>query len=218
MSSESTQPHQTRRNMPRNSPHSAVPRDLACVTRADLARGRARLAVRCERARLSVDARRRALSTRRVAAHAVRAVAGACVVRVAPLIAETRSELRIGACSKKRPNVCSPTTGVLRTRRMQAEELERRHLARELHDELGQYLNAISLDAARIRDLSAAREPEIHRISVGIDAERESCVSADRRNDPALAAYRSRRIRLAERARALHRRMARTLCPTRRSR
>uniref|UniRef100_E1TET2 Oxygen sensor histidine kinase NreB n=1 Tax=Burkholderia sp. (strain CCGE1003) TaxID=640512 RepID=E1TET2_BURSG len=49
---------------------------------------------------------------------------------------------------------------------LQAEESERRHLARELHDELGQYLNAISLDAARIRDLSAAREPEIHRISL----------------------------------------------------
>ncbi|MGF6753659.1 histidine kinase [Paraburkholderia sp. GAS42] len=46
------------------------------------------------------------------------------------------------------------------------QENERRHLARELHDELGQYLNAISLDAARIRDLSAKREPEIHRVSL----------------------------------------------------
>lgn len=49
-----------------------------------------------------------------------------------------------------------------------AEERERRHLARELHDELGQYLNAISLDAARIRDLSASREPEIHRLSLSV--------------------------------------------------
>jgi len=51
---------------------------------------------------------------------------------------------------------------------LQAQEFERRHLARELHDELGQYLNAISLDAARIRDLSSTREPEIHRVSLGL--------------------------------------------------
>jgi signal transduction histidine kinase len=50
----------------------------------------------------------------------------------------------------------------------EAQEIERRHLARELHDELGQYLNAISLDAARIRDLSAKGEPEIHRISLAL--------------------------------------------------
>ncbi|KXU83040.1 histidine kinase [Paraburkholderia monticola] len=54
----------------------------------------------------------------------------------------------------------------LASQALQAQELERRHLARELHDELGQYLNAISLDAARIRDLSSEREPEIHRIAL----------------------------------------------------
>ena len=54
----------------------------------------------------------------------------------------------------------------LASQALQAQELERRHLARELHDELGQYLNAISLDAARIRDLSNGREPEIHRIAL----------------------------------------------------
>ena len=56
----------------------------------------------------------------------------------------------------------------LASQALQAQELERRHMARELHDELGQYLNAISLDAARIRDLSNGREPEIHRIALGL--------------------------------------------------
>jgi signal transduction histidine kinase len=35
---------------------------------------------------------------------------------------------------------------------LRVQEVERKHLARELHDETGQYLNAIKLDAVSIRD------------------------------------------------------------------
>jgi signal transduction histidine kinase len=42
---------------------------------------------------------------------------------------------------------------------LRLQEAERKHLARELHDELGQYLNAIKLDAVSIRD-HARGEPQ----------------------------------------------------------
>ena len=75
---------------------------------------------------------------------------------------------------------------------LEAQEAERRHLARELHDELGQYLNAIALDAGRIRDLSAQREPEIHRLSLALMQSASHVYRRDRRDDPAAAAHRPR--------------------------
>lgn len=45
---------------------------------------------------------------------------------------------------------------LLSQRSMQVQEEERRNLARELHDELGQSLNAIKVDAVNIRDSSEA--------------------------------------------------------------
>ena len=55
----------------------------------------------------------------------------------------------------------------LSQRSMQVQEEERRNLARELHDELGQSLNAIKVDAVTIRDRSAALA-EIHRSALSI--------------------------------------------------
>jgi len=53
----------------------------------------------------------------------------------------------------------------LSRRYLEAQESERRHLARELHDELGQYLNAIKIDAVALRD---------HTKSSGSDARRSA--------------------------------------------
>jgi len=55
----------------------------------------------------------------------------------------------------------------LSQRSMQVQEEERRNLARELHDELGQSLNAIKVDAVSIRDNSVTL-PEIHRGALSI--------------------------------------------------
>ena len=45
-------------------------------------------------------------------------------------------------------------------RNIQVQEDERRNIARELHDEMGQWLNALKLDAVAIRDTAAA-DPQI---------------------------------------------------------
>jgi PAS domain S-box-containing protein len=56
---------------------------------------------------------------------------------------------------------------MLSQRSMQVQEEERRNLARELHDELGQSLNAIKVDAVNIRDHTQA-QPEVHRSALAI--------------------------------------------------
>ncbi|HXF15662.1 MAG TPA: histidine kinase [Burkholderiales bacterium] len=55
----------------------------------------------------------------------------------------------------------------LSQRSMQVQEEERRNLARELHDELGQSLNAIKVDAVTIRD-GATNVAEVQRSAKGI--------------------------------------------------
>lgn len=51
---------------------------------------------------------------------------------------------------------------------VQLQESERKRLARELHDELGQYLNAIKLDAVAIRDGAQASRDGVHDAAAAI--------------------------------------------------
>ena len=163
MSSEPVQPSSARRD----PPSSAVPRDLACV-----------LALTLLAATLGslFDVSERAYRwTRGLERFQLDELPlTLCVLSLGLAwfawrrYRETRRELAHRRVLEQEAERLLADNRRLATEALQAEELERRHLARELHDELGQYLNAISLDAARIRDLSDAREPEIHRISLAV--------------------------------------------------
>jgi len=49
-----------------------------------------------------------------------------------------------------------------------AQEAERRLLAHELHDELGQTLNAIKIEAVGIRNASSGAEPTLHSAALNV--------------------------------------------------
>ncbi len=51
---------------------------------------------------------------------------------------------------------------------LRVQEDERRTLARELHDELGQYLNALKIDAVSLRNGAAGNIPEVRSSAVAI--------------------------------------------------
>jgi two-component system, NarL family, sensor histidine kinase UhpB len=95
---------------------------------------------------------------------------------------------------------------------LDAQEAERKHLARELHDELGQYLNAIKLDALALGEVASRPDQDINRRIVqnadhvyavvsdmirrlrpvgldelGLVAALEACVGSWRASQPALA-------------------------------
>jgi two-component system, NarL family, sensor histidine kinase UhpB len=53
---------------------------------------------------------------------------------------------------------------------LRVQESERKHLARELHDELGQYLNAIKTDAVRIQDNAGDQSSPVTRAAAAIVA------------------------------------------------
>lgn len=56
----------------------------------------------------------------------------------------------------------------LSRRVVEAQEAERRLLAHELHDELGQTLNAIKIEAVGIRNASAGAQPALHRAALNV--------------------------------------------------
>lgn len=73
----------------------------------------------------------------------------AAEMRLTQALAENRELVRAGLC---------------------AQELQQRDLARELHDELGQYLNAIQIDAVMLRDGTALDRAAVRTLAATIVA------------------------------------------------
>ena len=63
---------------------------------------------------------------------------------------QARRELRARQIAEARLGVALVENRQLTQENLRIQEVERKHLARELHDEFGQYLNAIKLDAVSI--------------------------------------------------------------------
>jgi two-component system, NarL family, sensor histidine kinase UhpB len=83
---------------------------------------------------------------------------------------ETQRELRARLAAENELRAAFETNQRLTRDNVRLLEQERRQLARELHDELGQSLNAIKIDAVTLRDAHRAPPPEIERTAQRIVA------------------------------------------------
>jgi two-component system, NarL family, sensor histidine kinase UhpB len=72
---------------------------------------------------------------------------------------QARRELRARRIAEAQLGVALAENRNLAQDNLRIQEMERKHLARELHDEFGQYLNAIKLDAVSICE-SGGHQPE----------------------------------------------------------
>ena len=68
---------------------------------------------------------------------------------------QARQEIRVRCVAEARLEEALAANRALAKETLRIQEVDRKHLALELHDELGQYLNAIKLDAVSIRDGTA---------------------------------------------------------------
>jgi two-component system, NarL family, sensor histidine kinase UhpB len=78
--------------------------------------------------------------------------------------AEAKAQLKLRVVADERLELVLGENQRLARRLLEAQENERKALARDLHDELGQYINAIKLDAVAIRE-SARELPPVAKLS-----------------------------------------------------
>ncbi len=76
-------------------------------------------------------------------------------------VSEARAEVRLRAATEARLREALLQNRELARTGVRIQEEERRILARELHDELGQYLNAVKIDAVCLRDGDGVRLSQV---------------------------------------------------------
>jgi signal transduction histidine kinase len=80
----------------------------------------------------------------------------------------SEEELRLRVAAQQTLAKREAENRLLSQKYVMVQEDERRGLARELHDELGQCLNAIKVDAVAIRGMSSGKQPEIETSATAI--------------------------------------------------
>jgi two-component system sensor histidine kinase UhpB len=83
-------------------------------------------------------------------------------------VGEARAEVSLRAATEARLREALLQNRELARSGVRIQEEERRTLARELHDELGQYLNAVKIDAVCLRDGDGASPSQVHAGAVAI--------------------------------------------------
>ena len=83
-------------------------------------------------------------------------------------VREARAEVRLRAATEARLREALLQNRELARSGVRIQEEERRILARELHDELGQYLNAVKIDAVCLRDGDGATLEQVRNGAVAI--------------------------------------------------
>jgi two-component system, NarL family, sensor histidine kinase UhpB len=83
-------------------------------------------------------------------------------------VGEARRELELRIRTEARLRAALVQNRELAQANVRIQEEERRTLARELHDELGQYLNALKIDAVCLRDGASGQIPDVRDSALAI--------------------------------------------------
>lgn len=83
-------------------------------------------------------------------------------------VRETREQLRLRLAAEAKLAATLAENRRLSLSHVEVQEAERKQLARELHDELGQHLNALKIDAVALRNWTEGQSEDMHGAALAI--------------------------------------------------